>query len=274
MIQQIQSAMISAGTLWVLILMLVLSVVSLAIMFERAWLYWSLRDNVTALMSDFTKFLRSGDLESAKKRLESSPSAEAAVVVAGLVEASHGVEAAEEAMAGASALQRLKLEKRLSFLGTLGNNAPFIGLLGTVIGILSAFDELGHKDKLKAVAGAAAGAAGLAPEGVMLKISEALVATGVGLFIAIPAVAAFNAFQRIVKATLANTDAMGHVLLSHLKSNTFSLHTAPVRADATSPTSTHASSLAGSPAGAAKDVAKKAEKAGKASEDSSSASED
>jgi biopolymer transport protein ExbB/TolQ len=218
MIQQLQSAMISAGTLWVLVLMIVLSVVSLAIMFERAWTYWSLRDDVGQVITDLGKFLRDGDLAGAKKRLEASPSAEAAVVVAGIIEAPHGVEAAEEAMAGASALQRLKLEKRLSFLGTLGNNAPFIGLLGTVIGILSAFDELGHKDKLK-VAGAAA--AGLAPEGVMLKISEALVATGVGLFIAIPAVAAFNAFSRIVKGTLANTDAMGHVLLAHLKSNDF-----------------------------------------------------
>jgi biopolymer transport protein ExbB len=218
MIEKIQSAMISAGTVWVLVLMLVLSVISLTIMFERAWFYWSLRDNVSGLMAELSKLLRAGDLGGAKKRLESSPSAEAAVVIAGLIEAPHGVDAAEEAMAGASALQRLKLEKRLSFLGTLGNNAPFIGLLGTVIGILSAFDELGHKDKLKA---AGAAAAGLAPEGVMLKISEALVATGVGLFIAIPAVAAFNAFQRIVKATFANTDAMGHMLLSHLKSTSY-----------------------------------------------------
>jgi biopolymer transport protein ExbB len=46
-------------------------------------------------------------------------------------------------MAGAAALQRMKLEKRLVYLGTLGNNAPFVGLLGTVIGIVQAFDELG-----------------------------------------------------------------------------------------------------------------------------------
>ena len=47
-------------------------------------------------------------------------------------------------MAGASALQRLKLEKRLAFLGTLGNNAPFIGLFGTVLGVITAFRELGN----------------------------------------------------------------------------------------------------------------------------------
>ena len=143
MIERVKSAMVGAGAGWVLWLMLVLSVVSLAIMLERAWLFWSLRDDVEALMRDLGRLLRAGDLEGARRRLEASPSAEAAVVVAGVVEADLGADAAEEAMAGASALQRMKLERRLAYLGTLGNNAPFIGLLGTVIGIVGAFDELG-----------------------------------------------------------------------------------------------------------------------------------
>ena len=135
------------------------------------------------------------------------------MVIAGIVEAPMGSEAAEEAMLGASALQKLKLEKRLTFLGTLGNNAPFIGLLGTVIGIVGAFDELGKQKG----ATMAAAASSVAPEAVMTNISEALVATAVGLLVAIPAVAAFNWFQRIVRATLANTEALSHVLLAHLK---------------------------------------------------------
>ena len=210
MIERIKSAMVGTGASWVLVVMLVLSVVSLAVMLERAWLYWSLRDDVAELMKELGQLLRKGDLEGARKRLERSPSAEAAVVIAGLVEAEAGPGAAEEAMAGAGALQKLKLEKRLAFLGTLGNNAPFIGLLGTVIGILGAFDELSK----------AQGAAGsIAPEGVRGQISEALVATAVGLLVAIPAVVAFNAFQRVVKTTVANTDALGHVLMAHLKSD-------------------------------------------------------
>lgn len=213
MIERVKSAMVGLGATWVLILMLVLSVVSLAIMLERAWLYWSLRDDAAALMRDLGRLLRGGDLEGARRRLEASPSAEAAVVIAGIVEAKMGPEAAEEAMAGASALQRLKLEKRLTFLGTVGNNAPFVGLLGTVIGIVGAFDELGKQKN--ATLGAAS--ANVAPEAVMSNISEALVATAVGLLVAIPAVAAFNAFQRIVKTTLSNTDALSHVLLAHLK---------------------------------------------------------
>ena len=211
MIERVKSAMVGLGAGWVLILMLVLSVISLAIMLERAWLYWSLRDDTAALMRDLGRLLRGGDLEGARRRLEASPSGEAAVVVAGIVEADMGAEAAEEAMAGASALQKLKLEKRLAFLGTLGNNAPFIGLLGTVIGIVGAFDELG---KAKASVGSTTQ---VAPEAVMNNIAEALVATAVGLLVAIPAVAAFNAFQRVVKTTLANTDALAHVLLAHLK---------------------------------------------------------
>jgi biopolymer transport protein ExbB len=164
-------------------------------------------------MRDLGRLLRSGDLEGARRRLEASRSAEAAVVVAGLVEADRGVEAAQEAMEGASALQRLKLEKNLAFLGTLGNNAPFMGLLGTVIGVVAAFDEM---SKVKMAA--AAGSSQLAPEAVMARISEALVATAIGILIAIPAVAAFNAFQRVVRGTLGNTDALGHLLLAHLKS--------------------------------------------------------
>ena len=212
LIERVKSAMVGLGTGWILLLMLFLSIVSLAIMLERAWLYWSLRDDIEELMRDFGRLLRGGDLDEARRRLEASRSAEAAVVVAGLVEADRGVEAAQEAMEGASALQRLKLEKRLAFLGTLGNNAPFIGLLGTVIGIVAAFDEL---SKVK-MAGAA-GSTQLAPEAVMGRISEALVATAIGILIAIPAVAAFNLFQRIVRGTIANTEALGHVLLAHLK---------------------------------------------------------
>jgi len=215
MIERIKSAMVGLGASWVLWLMFVLSVVSLAVMLERAWLFWSLRDDVAALMRDLGKLLRAGDLAGARQRLEQSPSAEAAVVVAGVVEAEHGADSAEEAMAGAAALQRVKLEKRLGYLGTLGNNAPFIGLLGTVIGIVGAFEEFG-KGPAQAVAGAAAAGPS---EAVMRNIAEALVTTAVGLVVAIPAVAAFNTFQRIVKTTLANTDALGHVLLAHLKSD-------------------------------------------------------
>src|SRR5215472_1069331 len=217
MIERVKSAMVGAGAGWVLWLLLGLSVISLAIMLERAWLFWSLRDDVSTLMRELGRFLRDGDLDGARRRLEASPSAEAAVVVAGIVEADLGPQAAEEAMAGASSLQRTKLERRLAYLGTLGNNAPFIGLLGTVIGIVGAFDELGKANTMPAAGGVATTASQVAPQAVMSNIAEALVATAIGLLVAIPAVAAFNYFQRSVRTTVANTDALGHVLLAHLK---------------------------------------------------------
>src|SRR6476659_6467159 len=138
MIEQLTSAMVGVGAKWVLWLMLGLSVISLAIMLERAWLFWTLRDDIEALMRELGRLLRTGDLEGARRRLEAS--------------------------AGASALQKLKLEKRLAYLGTLGNNAPFIGLLGTVIGIVGAFEELGKANAplpggVAAAANAAANAA-------------------------------------------------------------------------------------------------------------------
>jgi biopolymer transport protein ExbB len=215
LVEHAKRLMTNFGAAWVMWLLLGLSVVSVAIMLERGWFYYSLRDDLAGLARSLGEYLRRGEVAEAKRLLENSPSAEAAVVVAGLVEADRGPQAAEEAMAGAAALQRMKLEKRLTFLGTLGNNAPFVGLLGTVIGIVQAFDELGKAAKTQAVGAAAASA--IAPQTVMTSIAEALVATAIGLLVAIPAVAAYNTFQRLTRSTLANTEVLSRILLAHLK---------------------------------------------------------
>jgi biopolymer transport protein ExbB len=213
LVEWLQRLMTNFGAGWVMWLLVVLSIMSVAIMLERGWFYWSLRDDLGRLAADLRKLLRDNDLSGAKKRMESSPSAEAAVVSAGLVEADRGVKAAEEAMHGAAALQRMKLERRLAFLGTLGNNAPFIGLFGTVIGVVQAFEALGRQGGAAAQATAASA---MAPQEVMSAIAEALVATAVGLAVAIPAVAMYNFFQRQAKSILANTEALTRVLLAHL----------------------------------------------------------
>jgi biopolymer transport protein ExbB len=140
-----------------------------------------------------------------------------------LLEADRGAKSAEEAMQGAAALQRMKLERRLAYLGTLGNNAPFIGLFGTVIGVVQAFEALGQKEVAAAMSSSA-----MAPQEVMAGIAEALVATAVGLLVAIPAVAMFNVFQRRARAILANTEALSRVLLAHLVAVDYG--TAPVPA--------------------------------------------
>ncbi len=210
LVQWLQRLMSNFGAGWVMWLLVGLSVISVAIMLERGWFYWSLRDDLARLASQLRGLLRDGDMEGARRLLEASPSAEAAVVAAGLLEADRGAQAAEEAMKGAAALERMKLERRLAYLGTLGNNAPFIGLFGTVIGVVQAFEALGkHTTAVQT-------AAMTAPQEVMGSIAEALVATAMGLFVAIPAVAMYNVFQRKSKAILANTEALTRVLLAHL----------------------------------------------------------
>jgi biopolymer transport protein ExbB len=210
----LEQIMVGFGAGWVMWLMLGLNVISVAIILERAWFFHTLRDDVSVLAHDLRTAL-DVSLEAAGKRLEQSPSAEAAVVLAGIAMSGHGVAATEEAMAGASALQRMKLERSLVYLATLGNNAPFIGLFGTVIGIIGAFKALGEQAVVPA---AEVAQQVLAPQAVMGSISEALVATAIGIGIAIPAVAANNYFMRATRTKLANTEALTKVLLAHMKS--------------------------------------------------------
>ena len=114
----------------------------LAIGSERWLLLRKLEGDFTSHVKDLQRLLRSGDIQRAEEVALAYKSVDGNVVAAGLEEAARGPEAAEEAMAAALGLERRRLERRLLFLGTVGNNAPFVGLLGTVIGIILAFDEL------------------------------------------------------------------------------------------------------------------------------------
>lgn len=211
LVEWLQHLMTNFGATWVMWLMIALSVASVTIMLERGWFYYSIRDDIPTLAQSLRDRLRDDNVDGAISLMEKSPSAEAAVVVAGLREADRGAKAADKAMRGAAALQKMKLERRLAFLGTLGNNAPFIGLFGTVIGVVQAFEQLGKQGMGDAQAATAA-----APTAVMSAIAEALVATAVGLAVAIPAVAAYNFYQRHTRSVLGNTDALSNVLLAHL----------------------------------------------------------
>jgi len=212
------------GAEWVMWVLVALSVASVAIMCERAYYYRSLSDDLDKLSEELRALLRKGDRDAARTLLERSPAPAAAVGLAGLAEADAGVRSAEEAMAGAQVRVRLNLERYLAFLGTVGNNAPFVGLFGTVIGIIQAFDSLraaeaaAREAARRAATGGAAAAAGggLDTGAVMGTLAEALVATAIGLLVAIPAVAAFNFFQRWVKSILASTDTVTHVVTASL----------------------------------------------------------
>jgi biopolymer transport protein ExbB len=212
LIELLKHALLDLKASWVMWLLVGLSAADMIVIVERLLFYRSIKDDVARLSSELDKRLRAGEVRQALQLLEASPSAEAAVTVAGLRHADMGPAAAEKAMIGATALQKVRLERWLAFLGTVGNNAPFIGLLGTVIGVIEAFDILGRPQ----ASAMAAEASGLAPQAIMSAIAEALIATAVGLFVAIPAVAANNFFQRRIQGISANTEALSNMLLAHL----------------------------------------------------------
>lgn len=206
-IQERLTAFAMLGAEWVMWLLVVLSVVVVAIVLERAYYLIASRDDVEGLKRDLLKRLGAGEIDAARKGLAASKSFEARIALAGLDSLDDGAAAAEERMAGESGLARLAMERNLAFVGTVGNNAPFVGLLGTVIGIIRAFHELDQSG-------------GQVSAGLMSEIGEALVATAIGLLVALPAVAFFNLFMRMIRARLARGEALSHEVLAFLKSPT------------------------------------------------------
>lgn len=191
---------------WVLWVLAVLSVLSIALMLERLAFF---SKNRLKNSEELAVQLARGELDAVKAAIGTATGMEAAVVREGIASAAKGADAVEEIIAATISRERTQYERFLSFLGTLGNNAPFIGLFGTVLGIIKAFHDLG----------ASGGKGAAIQQTVMAGISEALVATAVGLAVAIPAVVAFNGLNRWLKTLTARTNTLGHALVSHLRAH-------------------------------------------------------
>jgi biopolymer transport protein ExbB len=192
----------------VLWLLFSLSLVSIAIVIERVIVFRTKGTDLKRLADKLDAHLATGDFAKARASLRDEPSLCARVADAGLRLAGRGPATAEKGMQSAMSIERSLLEARLAYLGTLGNNAPFIGLFGTVIGIILAFNELARAQ--------AGGNGQLASQAVMGSIAEALVATAVGILVALPAVAAYNFFQRWLTTLLADADALSNLVLAYL----------------------------------------------------------
>lgn len=175
------------GGEWVLYLLIVLSVFALWVIVDR-YLYFRSLDRILSreVMEEFTRLLQKGEIEELLSWLKERRDPVFSSIYVGLLNYRRGVEKVVQVAESAFIPEKERLEKGLTLLGTLGNNAPFIGLLGTVLGIIKAFADL-----------AVSSHAG--PRVVMAGISEALVATAVGLLVAIPSVIAFNAYRRKIK---------------------------------------------------------------------------
>jgi biopolymer transport protein ExbB len=200
---QILDIMLRAGSRWVLWLLIALSLGAVAVMVDRLWFFIQERKPADRIAKALEALRAKGPAEAAKL-LAGARSIEANVMRACLERAGDGADAVDEHRAAVIEQERQRYEKRLAFLGTLGNNAPFIGLFGTVLGIIRAFHDL-------------AGSTLQGTSAVMSGIAEALVATGVGLLVALPAVATYNAFWRHVETASASAEALAREVLAYLK---------------------------------------------------------
>ncbi|MBA3538755.1 MAG: MotA/TolQ/ExbB proton channel family protein [Deltaproteobacteria bacterium] len=189
------------GANWVLWLLIGMSVVSVGVMIDRA-LWFRNRDTNT---ETFTREIRGAferdEFDRLVAKYKDDPAIPVQVALRGIADRARGADAVAEAMHQEKARWRRAADRNLIILGTLGNNVPFVGLFGTVLGVINAFQFLSEKTPD-------------AEQRTLSTIAEALAATGVGLLVAIPAVVAFNLFSRKLKVVMGGADECAHAVLS------------------------------------------------------------
>lgn len=116
----------------------------------------------------------------------------------------NGLKGLEETFDSFVKFQKPKLERSLAFLATVGSNAPYIGLFGTVLGIMKSFHDL-------------ANATSAGQQTVMAGISAALIATAAGLMVAIPNIVAYNYFQKQVSAIIGGVESTKDMVVAYAK---------------------------------------------------------
>ncbi len=197
----------------VVVLLFIMSCWSLGVMIDRALAFSAARKQSRLFAPSVAGALREGKIDEAIRVAERNKKSHLAkVVTAGLQEfKAHGesseipgeqIEASKRALERAEAIVHAELKRGLGSLATIGATAPFVGLFGTVVGILNAFQEIASQKAtgLGAVAGG---------------ISEALVTTAFGLFVAIPAVMMFNYFTGKVEAFDVEMDNSSSELIDY-----------------------------------------------------------
>ncbi len=190
--------------LWI---MLALSVLSIATILERLF---SLRQTAAAskkIKLRLKEVLQSNNLSELEELSKDRDSLEGRGLSYGLRHVKeNGANGLAEIFNSYALIEKPPLERSLNFLATVGSNAPFLGLLGTVLGIMKAFKDLS--------ANVTAG-----NEAVMLGIAEALISTAVGLVVAIPAVIAYNYFQKQVKGHMQSLESVKELCIAYAKNN-------------------------------------------------------
>lgn len=197
------------GTEWILWILMALFFGVFIVFFERLLFYRSVREDSDALRGILRGRVNSTDNAALVNELKERKSMQAKVLAYGLADAHRGPAAVEALCDGAIGTEKLRYEKRLNYLATVGSNAPFIGLFGTVIGVIMAFEQL--------QAATAGGGTGSPGGGVMSAIAEALIATGVGLLVAIPAIIFYNVLKSRVQRHTTETRLLVKTTVAYLR---------------------------------------------------------
>ena len=188
--------------LWIL---LVLSVVSIAIILERFFVLGKISSESNRIRSRIRMALQSNSIEDVEDIAKDVNCLEGKIANYALKHIkTSGSKGLEELFNSFVLSERPELERSLGFLATIGSNAPYIGLLGTVLGIMKAFNDLSQST-----------AAG--QQTVMAGISMALVATAAGLFVAIPAVISYNYYNKKVRGIIQNLENIKEISLVYAK---------------------------------------------------------
>lgn len=195
-----------ASANFILYFMGFLSIVSFAIIAERFLTLRKLGANSKTLETKFRDVIETQSPEKVATLTQYQDAVEGRALVYGLnhIHKNESSAGLDELFSSFKSMEKPKLEGNLYILGTIASNAPYIGLLGTVMGIMKAFNDLGN-------------APGQGNEVVMSGIAHALVSTAVGLALAIPAVIAFNFFQKKVSLILNNIDASKDLCMLYSK---------------------------------------------------------
>ena len=195
------------GAEFILLILLLTSVLSIALIFERFFTLRGVKNRSNRAKSRMREALQANNFDDLEDLAKDRESIEGRALAYGLRHAKEaGANGLSEIFNSYALLEKPALERSLNFLASVGTNAPFVGLLGTVLGIMKAFKDLSQS-----------AGTGTGNQAVMLGIAEALVSTAVGLIVAIPAVLAFNYFQKQVKQSMQSLETARELCLAYAK---------------------------------------------------------
>jgi biopolymer transport protein ExbB len=188
---------------------LLCSLIGLAIILERLFFFAKARTDTGRLMNDLIRTLQEHGIEAAQRMLHGNRGPIAAVLHSGLLRAKKGPEAVEKAITTAASIETALLERGLIWLATVANIAPLLGFLGTVSGMIHAFEAIAAAEEVSAKL-------------VATGIYEALITTAAGLIVAIPVQTAHNYFVSRIDKFVIDMEETGAELVDVLTS-----HSAP-----------------------------------------------